>query len=711
MKRLILIMSILLLPIITLSQVSNYTFSETTGTYTAITGGTQLVTTTGGATSYDTDGSYVTLSAGSQFVFNGTTITAVNMTSDGALYLNPGTSTTGNGTTGAIASTATAAGIICAMNMDLRSTAIASQVYERRWQDNGTDVIFQWQNCARYLTTSPFVLNERFSFQIRITKSTGVIRVVYGNMTTIVNSTTYQPMVGLRGLVNTDFRNRRLTAAVPDATPNWGAPNGTAAGTSNAHTVRFTGTATCYPSSGLTFIWTPPATPTNDACANATALTLQCPGSTTSTTGTTIGSTTDAIPNPSCDATGVIRDVWYSFNTGNNTEISINATLGTATLIGAEIYTTCGTLATGLNTACDFNITSPNPTNITGLSMNTTYRIRIFTNLTYDTPGTFTLYLNTVNNTSTLSSAVGTNNQTVCQNNPITNITYNTKGATGATFTGLPTGVSGSWLNNIITIIGAPLVSGTFNYTATLTGGCGTISSSGTIIVNPIVSPISSIIGNVNIVAGTSEAYSITPDPNATTYQWDYRESTTSSWVTNVSSTNSVSILWPNTTSGGEVRVTVSNSCNTESKTESVITQGILPVELLYFEGTKYPTFNILRWSTASENNSDYFSIEVSTDGFTWEKIGEKKAAGNSNTKIVYLYTHSFSDHDIHYYKLLQYDYDGVFKEYGPISVDNILKSSKLIRVTNLLGQEIDENYKGIVIEVYEDGKIIRTIR
>lgn len=710
MKRLILMMSILLLPIITLSQVVNYTFSETTGTYTAITGGTQLVTTTGGATSYDTDGNSITLPTSSQFIFNGTIITNVYMMSDGYLWLNPGitiANTTGlNATTGPISSGKASIGVISAMGMDLRSTAIASQVYERRWEDNGTEVVFQWQNCARYLQSS----SERFSFQIRVNKSTGVVRVVYGNMTTITTSTTYQPMVGLRGSINTDFNNRRLTASVPDATPNWGAPNGTDVGISNANTVRFRNT--CLPTSGLTFIWTPPAVPSNDACANATSLTLQCPGSTIGTAGTTIGSiTTDGLPLPSCELPGTIRDVWYSFNTGNNTEISINATLGTATWIGVEIYTSCGTLATGLNIICNYDLISSNPTAITGLSMNTTYRLRIFTNVSFDTPGTFTLYLNTVNNTSTLSSVAGTNNQTVCQNNPITNITYNTKGATGATFTGLPTGVSGSWLNNIITISGTPSVSGTFNYTATLTGGCGTISSSGTIIVNPIVSPISSIIGNLNIVAGTSETYSITPDPNATTYQWDYRESAISSWITNVSSTNSVSILWPNTTSGGEVRVTVSNSCNTESKTESVITQGILPVELLYFEGTKYPTFNLLKWSTASESNSDYFSIEVSTDGLTWKKIGEKKAAGNSNTKIDYSYTHSFDNHDINYYKLLQYDYDGVFKGYGPIGMDNTMKKANLLRTTNLIGQEIDDNYKGFVIEIYDDGKVIKTIR
>jgi hypothetical protein len=89
------------------------------------------------------------------------------------------------------------------------------------------------------------------------------------------------------------------------------------------------------------------------------------------------------------------------------------------------------------------------------------------------------------NNTITLSSAIGTNAQTVCINTPIVNITYSTTGATGATFSGLPTGVAGSWLANVVTIIGSPTVSGTFNYTVTLTGGCGIITASGTITVTP----------------------------------------------------------------------------------------------------------------------------------------------------------------------------------------------------------------------------------
>jgi hypothetical protein len=95
-------------------------------------------------------------------------------------------------------------------------------------------------------------------------------------------------------------------------------------------------------------------------------------------------------------------------------------------------------------------------------------------------------------NTIALTSAALTDDQTLCINTAITNITYATTGATGATFTGLPAGVTGNWAANVVTVSGTPTASGTFNYTITLTGGCGNVAATGTIIVNqrPSTSPI-----------------------------------------------------------------------------------------------------------------------------------------------------------------------------------------------------------------------------
>jgi len=762
MKNILLSLLFLITSLLTFSQVKYYTFTQSSGTYIPITGGVNYdnFTSWSNTNFLDDNNSTALESIGFNFVYNGTTYTQFAVNTNGFItlgalptnsYLPLSTGTSNNvisamgndiiGRGSLLANRTSGSAVITITGGDISQISVGDKVsgmgiptgatvlsktattvtisanattsgtgfhfrfsrstFGIRFQTIGTSpnrtLVVQWTGWQRYTTSGGF--GELYNFQIRLNETTNTINVVY-NIQGPTSTTATTVQIGLRGNANTDFNNRTSTTS-------WST---TTSGTLNSSTVTLSNTV--KPTSGLTYIWTPPVVPSNDACANAIQLPLQCPGSTTGTLGTTIGSiTTDGLPNPSCDPTGTIRDVWYYFTTGNGTEVNLYTTLGTATWVGVEVYSSCGTLATGLNTVCDFNILSPNPTNITGLLMNTTYRLRIFTNVSYDTPGTFTIYLNTVNNTSVLSSAIGTNNQTLCQNTPITNITYNTKGATNTVFSSLPTGVSGSWNNDVITITGVPTVSGTFNYVATLTGGCGLVTSNGTITVNPTVSTISSITGNSVIIAGTTENYSIPSDPNATSYQWDYRISSTSSWVTNVSNTNSVSVSWPTNTTDGEVKVTVSNSCNTVNKNLLITVGGVLPVELLYFNGNGYKTFNKLNWSTASEHNSDYFSIEKSFDGVNWDSIGYVKASGNSNQVIYYLYFDNNLKNDVVYYTLKQFDFDGQFKSYGPILINNTIKESNVVKMTNLLGQEVDENTKGLIILIYEDGSMQKVVR
>ena len=105
----------------------------------------------------------------------------------------------------------------------------------------------------------------------------------------------------------------------------------------------------------------------------------------------------------------------------------------------------------------------------------------------------------------------------MCINTPLTAI-HTTTSATGiGTAINLPNGVSASWLNNTISITGTPTVSGTFNYTIQLTGGCGTVSATGTITVTAATSNTTT----------TSACGSYTWSVNGTTY-------TTSGTYTNV---------------------------------------------------------------------------------------------------------------------------------------------------------------------------------
>ena len=126
--------------------------------------------------------------------------------------------------------------------------------------------------------------------------------------------------------------------------------------------------------------------------------------------------------------------------------------------------------------------------NITGTTLimnNYLYRCNV-SNINGTTASNTANLVVTPNNTITLTSAAGSNSQTACINTPITGITYATTSATGSTVTGLPAGVTGTWVANVFTISGTPIVSGSFNYTVTMTGGCtgGTNTASGTITVN-----------------------------------------------------------------------------------------------------------------------------------------------------------------------------------------------------------------------------------
>lgn len=136
-----------------------------------------------------------------------------------------------------------------------------------------------------------------------------------------------------------------------------------------------------------------------------------------------------------------------------------------------------------------------------------------------------------------------------------------------------------------------------------------------------------------------------------------------------------------------------------------------LPVELLYFDGITYPLFNSLKWSTASEHNSDYFEVERSVDGEIWKVVGSKLASGNSTVVINYSYLDSFDDLVIHYYRLKQVDYDGQYKVYGPIGLDNTKSVKKVVKYINILGQEVSSETNGVIFEVYEDGTMRKIIR
>ncbi len=86
---------------------------------------------------------------------------------------------------------------------------------------------------------------------------------------------------------------------------------------------------------------------------------------------------------------------------------------------------------------------------------------------------------------------------------------------------------------------------------------------------------------------------------------------------------------------------------------------GILPIELLTFDGMALTDGNLLEWSTATERNSSHFLVERSTDGIMFEPIGSVPAAGESTQLHHYELLDPEAPSGVAYYRLLMIDRDG----------------------------------------------------
>ncbi|MEP7237406.1 MAG: PKD domain-containing protein [Ferruginibacter sp.] len=166
--------------------------------------------------------------------------------------------------------------------------------------------------------------------------------------------------------------------------------------------------------------------------------------------------------------------------------VTFTGSLGTAEYVFSYNINGGGTLTTPPSTGGSYTINAP--TNVAGpFTYNLTgvrNAIPAGTPCTQNITGQSITVNITPDATVTLTSAVGTDNQTVCINNPIVNITYAISGSgTGGSVSGLPTGVTGSFSAGVVTITGTPVVPGIFNYTVSTTGPCVTPSKMGVINV------------------------------------------------------------------------------------------------------------------------------------------------------------------------------------------------------------------------------------
>ncbi|MFT5600322.1 MAG: hypothetical protein ACI9N1_000556 [Flavobacteriales bacterium] len=115
-------------------------------------------------------------------------------------------------------------------------------------------------------------------------------------------------------------------------------------------------------------------------------------------------------------------------------------------------------------------------------------------------------------------------NQSVCINTAMTNITMTLGGgATGATVTGLPAGVTAAVTGVTLTISGTPTANGSFNYSVTTAGnGCTVATTTGILRVDNASAAPTGISGATTICLGGATALTVTGGALGTgaSYQW-----------------------------------------------------------------------------------------------------------------------------------------------------------------------------------------------
>jgi Secretion system C-terminal sorting domain len=86
-----------------------------------------------------------------------------------------------------------------------------------------------------------------------------------------------------------------------------------------------------------------------------------------------------------------------------------------------------------------------------------------------------------------------------------------------------------------------------------------------------------------------------------------------------------------------------------------------LPIELVSFNAKIQNSSVLLSWSTASEHNNDFFTIERTQDAKEWTSIGTVKGMGNTNVKQNYSVVDEKPYQGVSYYRLKQTDFDKKF--------------------------------------------------
>jgi hypothetical protein len=595
-------------------QVSSYAFSQSSGTYTPITGGTNIASTT--ASALDDNVNSSALPIGFTFNYNGVNYTDFGYNANGWISLGTtlptssptalsiGTTNnviaalnndligrvmvTGNRTSGSKAVTVTAGDIsqlavgdgitassgipagttitaiagstiTMSANATSASTGFNIRVVKAnagvRYQTIGSapnrQLVVQWTGFNRYATSGAF--GEVLNFQIILKETTNIIEIIY-NILGPSSTAAVAYQVGLRGASSSDFNNRSSTSTWTSST----------AGTANSNTITLSNTV--KPTSGQTFTWTPPS-----PCAAPTSLAASA--SSSSQTNTTISGSFTAAPTAP---------------TGYIVVRSTSSTQPTSLSLGTALPAVGNTTAFGAGTNVEYVGTSAGSWVSSGLTAGTTYYYYVFSYNNASCTGgpaysasatTFSQSTASCTGAALASLSYTTSTASYCTGNVITANTASLGTTNGVpTYTISPALPSGLSLNaSTGAISGTPTTAqSSTNYTITADNGCTNTTASISIEIFTSPAAPTSAVGSALSYTGFSANWTTN---GATSYLLDV--ATDASFTNlvsgfnalNVGNVNTYSVTGLNAGNSYFYRVRgVSGSCISANSTSQTVT-------------------------------------------------------------------------------------------------------------------------------------------
>lgn len=111
----------------------------------------------------------------------------------------------------------------------------------------------------------------------------------------------------------------------------------------------------------------------------------------------------------------------------------------------------------------------------------------------------------------------------------------------------------------------------------------------------------------------------------------------------------------------------------------SVSSSTPLPIEMVAFNAVCSGQRVDVTWTTASERNNDFFSVEAALDGVHFQPVGRVPGAGNSALMLHYTWSGQQPAGGTTYYRLKQTDTDGAFTYTDMVPVDCARQSDMMI--------------------------------